>query len=754
MGTPFDTDAGDRDHWGAAGEPSRIDRAAPGPGDAGRITTGARIDRSAPGPGDADRITTGARIDRSGNHTSPHVDPDDPASVLEQIPDAFIAFDRDWRVQHLNWKAVHLLGATREELAGGVIWDALPEATGLAWESELRRAADGSSTLHLEKFFRSRGAWFEIHAFPSNNGVVLYMRDISDRKWTERSLRDSDHFARTILASVGEGIFVLDRDLRCRLWNRFMAQASGLGGESVLGRPIGDILNLDANPSIAAGVKRVLAGEHFRVSETRDLVPTTRAQRWVDVVFTPQLSVDGEVIGVVGIMHDVTDRRAVEERLLHSANHDPLTGLPNRTFFMEQLRQANDRARRNDEFQFALVFLDVDHFKVINDSLGHQAGDDLLLQFARKLEECIRPGDIAARIGGDEFAVLLYDMGDQVDVTAIAQRIQASLGNRFVIQGREVFATVSAGIADGSSGYERPEDILRDADTAMYRAKEQGRGRFEVFDADMHKSAVRLLLIQTDLQEAVSRDEFLLHYQPIFDIRNGQLVGFEALLRWDHPRDGLMAPGAFIHVAEDTGAIVEIGRWAAREACRQLREWRDEVPGARDLSVHVNLSGKEFVQPDGVCQILDIVRQAGLGPGALKLEVTESIILENAELVARALEELRGHGIELSIDDFGTGYSSLSYLHRFAFDTVKVDQSFVSGAAAEESNQEIIRAIVSLSHSLGMDVIAEGVETADQLERLRRLGCDFAQGYYFSGALTGAAAAEYIARSQAPALAG
>jgi diguanylate cyclase (GGDEF)-like protein/PAS domain S-box-containing protein len=708
-------------------------------------------------PFDVDRAPdagtpSGPRPDE-GDGRSP-VHSQDPVSVLEQIPDAFIAFDRDWRVQHLNWKAVHLLGASRPELEGGVIWDLLPEAAGLAWESELRRAADGSSTLHLEKYFRSRGAWFEIHAFPSRNGVVLYLRDISDRKWTERSLRDSDHFARTILASVGEGIFVLDRDLRCRLWNRFMTQASGLAADKVLGKPLGEILDLESHPGVADGVRRVLDGEHFRVPETRDLVPTTRSQRWVDLLFTPQVSIDGEVIGVVAIMHDVTDRRAVEERLLHSANHDPLTGLPNRSHFMEHLRAANDRARRNEEFHFALVFMDVDHFKVINDSLGHQAGDDLLLQFARRLEDSIRPGDIAARIGGDEFAVLLYDMGGEVDVTGIAQRIQASLGNRFVIQGREVFTTVSAGIADGSSGYDRPEDLLRDADTAMYRAKDQGRGRFEVFDADMHKSAVRLLLMQTDLQGAIDRGEFLLHYQPIFDIRDGNLVGFEALLRWDHPRDGLMPPGAFIHVAEDTGAIVEIGRWAAREACRQLGEWRSAMPQAGDLSVHVNLSGKEFVQPNGVSRILDIVREAGLGPGSLKLEVTESIILENAALVASALEELRGHGIELSIDDFGTGYSSLSYLHRFAFDTVKVDRSFVSGAASHESNQEIIRAIVSLSHSLGMDVIAEGVETADQLERLRRLGCDFAQGYFFSTALTAQDAAEFIARSTARALAG
>ena len=682
------------------------------------------------------------------------VDPEDPASILEQIPDAFIAFDRDWRVLHLNGKAGHLLGGDRDAFLGETIWDALPEASGLVWESELRRAAEGSSTLHLEKFFRSRSAWFEIHAFPSRSGVVLYMRDISDRKWTERSLRDSDHFARTILASVGEGIFVLDRELRCRLWNRFMAQATGLAAENVLGRSVEDILTLGAHPAVVDGIRRVLGGDNFRVGSTRDLVPTTRSQRWVDLLFSPQYCVEGEVIGVVGIMHDVTDRRAVEERLLHSAMHDPLTGLPNRSHFMEQLRHANDRARRSEDFQFALVFLDVDHFKVINDSLGHQAGDDLLLQFARKLEDSIRPGDTAARIGGDEFGVLLYDMGDEVDVTDIARRIQTSLGNRFVIQGREVFTTVSAGIADGSSGYERPEDLLRDADTAMYRAKEQGRGRFEVFDADMHKNAVRLLLMQTDLQGAVARDEFMLHYQPILDIRDSALVGFEALLRWNHPRNGVMSPGAFIHVAEDTGAIIEIGRWAAREACRQLGEWRREIPGAFDLSVHVNLSGKEFVQPGGVGEILDIVHTAGLGPGSLKLEVTESIILENADLVASALEELRAHGIELSIDDFGTGYSSLSYLHRFPFDTVKVDQSFVSGAASQESNQEIIRAIVSLSHSLGMDVIAEGVETGEQLERLRRLGCDFAQGYFFSGALTGQDAAEYIARRRAPALAG
>jgi PAS domain S-box-containing protein len=253
-----------------------------------------------------DRKANDGRDAHGVGHGPDSVDPEDPASILEQIPDAVVALDRDWRVQHLNWKAVHLLGATRSELEGRVIWNALPEAAGLAWESELRRAADGSSTLHLEKYFRSRGAWFEIHAFPSRSGLVLYMRDISDRKWTERSLRDSDHFARTILASVGEGIFVLDGDLRCRLWNRFMAKATGLDADAVLGRSLDEILNLEAHASVAEGVRRVLDGEHLRVPETRDLVPTTRTQRWVDVVFTPQVSVDGEVIGVVGIMPNMT----------------------------------------------------------------------------------------------------------------------------------------------------------------------------------------------------------------------------------------------------------------------------------------------------------------------------------------------------------------------------------------------------------------------------------------------------------------
>jgi diguanylate cyclase (GGDEF)-like protein len=399
-----------------------------------------------------------------------------------------------------------------------------------------------------------------------------------------------------------------------------------------------------------------------------------------------------------------------------------------------------------------VLFLDLDRFKVINDSLGHAIGDQLLVGIARRLETCLRPGDTVARLGGDEFTILLEDVTDAHEVTVIAQRIQKELALPFNLGGYEVFTTASIGIAPSTIGYEHPDDILRDADTAMYRAKSLGKSRYEIFDKEMHTHAVNLLNLETDLRRALERREFAVYYQPIVSLETGVLQGFEALLRWRHPSHGFIAPAEFIPVAEETGLILPVGRWALEEACRQMREWQAQFPHAAEMYVSVNLSGRQFANPELCEQIREALETTGLKPEGLKLEITESVVMENIEKTIEMLRQLRALGVESSIDDFGTGYSSLSYLHHFPSTTLKIDRSFISRMGGADENAEIVRTILLLARNLGMCVVAEGVETESQLTQLQTLACDYGQGYLFSKAVNAAAIGRLLSEASSHAL--
>jgi diguanylate cyclase (GGDEF)-like protein len=426
---------------------------------------------------------------------------------------------------------------------------------------------------------------------------------------------------------------------------------------------------------------------------------------------------------------EITERKIAEAKLIHEAVHDSLTGLPNRTLFRQRLGRAIERAQRLKDYFFAVLFLDLDRFKLVNDSLGHLIGDQLLIAFVRRVEQCLRSTDTVARLGGDEFAILLDDINDINDATQIADRIQKALTLPFNLSGYEVFISTSIGIALSTTGYEQPEELLRDADTVMYRAKALGKARHEVFDKAMHTRAVTLLQLDNDLRRALERQELQIHYQPIVLLKTGRITGFEALVRWQHPIRGLVSPAEFVPLAEETGLIVPIGGWVLREACSQMRAWQEQFFTTSPLTLSVNFSGKQFSQPNLIEQIEQILQETGFDVHSLKLEITESVLIENAEAAAAMLSQLRSLGVQIYMDDFGTGYSSLSYLHRFPVDVLKIDRAFISRIGVD---LELVRAIITMAHNLNMNVVAEGIETPEQLTQLIALQCEYGQGYLFS----------------------
>ncbi|HKN33949.1 MAG TPA: EAL domain-containing protein [Terriglobales bacterium] len=445
----------------------------------------------------------------------------------------------------------------------------------------------------------------------------------------------------------------------------------------------------------------------------------------------------GKALRMAGWQTDVTEAKV----------SDPLTGLPNRLLFTDRLGRLIKHANRRKGYLFAVLFLDLDGFKMINDSLGHLVGDQLLMGVAARLEKCLRATDtvarlgqgcIVARLGGDEFTILLDDLKDPGDARQAAERLMKAVAAPFVLDGKEVFTSVSIGIALSNASYNEPEDILRDADTAMYRAKSLGKARYEIFDADMRANVMARLQLEMDLRRALEREEFSNFYQPIVSLATGEIVGFEALLRWEHPTRGQLAPQEFISMAEETGLIRELGWWNLHEACRQMAEWRTRYDAYSDLTMSVNLSPKQFLQPNLLADIQNLLLELGLPPSALKLELTESTVMGDPSAAIEMLEQIKAYGISLAIDDFGTGYSSLSYLHRFPLDTLKIDRSFISGMGSGEDNggSEIARTILPMASNLNLEVVAEGIETMEQVAILKKLHCKYGQGFYFSKPLS------------------
>jgi diguanylate cyclase (GGDEF)-like protein/PAS domain S-box-containing protein len=438
----------------------------------------------------------------------------------------------------------------------------------------------------------------------------------------------------------------------------------------------------------------------------------------------------GTAVRMAGSQTDITARKKMEEQLIYDAFHDGLTGLPNRPLFMDRLQISFARKKRHKNHQFAVLFMDLDRFKNINDSFGHLFGNQLLAEVAKRLNNNLRLGDTFARFGGDEFAILLDDIANPGYAQLVAERIHSELSLPFEMNNKKVFITVSIGIA-ASGDYHRPEDIVRDADIAMYKAKFNGRGCHMIFDETMRKDVLSYLQLETDLHHAIENHDFIIYYQPIVSIEDNRISGFEALLRWHHEKRGFIPPAEFIPLAEETGLIIPIGNWILQKACQQVCLWQSQFPSNQPLTVSVNVSSKQLAHPDFIKQVQSVLEKTGIDPQSLKLEITESFLMEDTKITT-VLSQLKEMAIQIHIDDFGTGYSSLSYINKFPVSALKIDRSFINKMGLEGEDSEIVRAIVNLAHNLKMDVIAEGVEKGEHLPILKALNCKYVQGYFFS----------------------
>jgi diguanylate cyclase (GGDEF)-like protein/PAS domain S-box-containing protein len=663
-------------------------------------------------------------------------------ATLDNITQAVAIFDFDLRLLDVNALFGRMLNLPARLMANGThlvtIMRFMSErGDQISDDDPDWQVAQGNDVM-LSKVERHlvSGAVVQVSATRLGDGkVLLTYTEVTDLKRREAALKQSEE--RYALAAQGSNDGLWDWDIKNNRVYYSPRWKSMLGcREDEIGSGIDDWfqrVHADDIDELKAALDAHLSGATTHVEVEYRIRHSDGRYRWMLLrgmsVADPQ---SGKPARMAGSQTDITERKRTEQQLLHDAFHDGLTGLPNRALFMDRLGQALTRSKRDSTRSFAVMFLDLDHFKYVNDSLGHSAGDSLIVTIARRLDNSRRASDTVARLGGDEFALLIEDISSKESALDIAERLRQSMSKPVNLLGQEIFPTASMGIAVAHAGYERPEEMLVDADLAMYEAKSVGRDRVALFSPEMRAHSSKQLELGSDLRRAFERNELVMFYQPIIGMQDGRIAGFEALIRWRHPVKGIVPPGDFIPLAEETGLIIPIGWWVIEESSRRMQAWNLTRGEESQMMMSINISARQFKEPGLIDRIADLIEENSLTAAQIKLEITESLLMDNPEVATEWLSNLKALGVSLSIDDFGTGYSSLSYLHRFPFDYLKVDRSFVATMFEKRENMEIVRAIVALGTNLGMQIIAEGVETVEQYEMLRELGCHFAQGYYFS----------------------
>ena len=664
-------------------------------------------------------------------------------SLVQHALDIIAILEADGTIRYINPAVEKTLGHKTEALIGTEIFDLVhPDETEQV-SASFAEILQNPRTKRTSMKFRARDAggfshYIELvgtnlHDVPTVRGIVIYARDVTERELAEEILRESEEKFR-LLAENAQDLIYLYRLSPTSGFQYVSPSATTITGY----RPEEYYADPELLFKLVHEDDRHLVERFWRSPEA--YVEGFPAQRWIrkddGVIWTEQRNKlihdrEGNLVAVEGIVRDVTDRKRMEEHLEYQAYHDPLTDLPNRSLIIDRLTHALARANRRGS-HVAILFMDLNDFKVINDSLGHEAGDHLLVALADRLQGCLRLEDTLARLGGDEFVILLEDTSNLSDATRICERILEELRRPFMLDEREVFVTPSIGIALDTPGQESPEELLRNADTAMYQAKEKGV-HYRMFDSSMHEQVLRRLETENDLRRAIEREEFVAYYQPVVNLRTGEIVEVEALVRWEHPKLGLVPPMEFVPLAEATGLIISIGEWVLKEACRQIREWQKRYPRTPPLGVSVNLSAKQLMVPHLTRTVKEVLERTSLQPRCLGLEVTETVVVTATKDARGALlHSLRGMEVRMAIDDFGVGYSSLSYLKHLPMDSLKIDKSFMSGFGEDIENTTIVRTIIELAHAFGLMAIVEGVETAEQAALLQEMGCDMGQGFYFA----------------------